>query len=157
MRKLYLTPGHDQWLELLQGKKKIVITDIQSGSKTEYPFLSERDAKSNEKCWLNNQELRLPKTFMIDATIATDNIYDNLAEIGVKIPTRSERENCHTIMFHSDGSGRYVYATLGSEFTNDNYPTINRRLIAKVAKSKRIKKNALNKDIKAINTGIFAN
>ncbi|MCF7924467.1 MAG: hypothetical protein K9L64_05100, partial [Candidatus Izimaplasma sp.] len=66
MRELYMNPsGRDQWIQIHKGGKIIILTDIQSGFYEVIPFLTKQAAKENYLEWLDKQDIRLPRSFLV--------------------------------------------------------------------------------------------
>ncbi len=153
-RELYLNPnGQDMWLILDPDKKKIKTIDITTRNETTYPFLTKKDAKDNFNCWLNHQELRLPKTFIIkaDEFQPRNQLSDALSDLELPIPKRSELKEY--VIYHKS-KDKYVLMNI-ENFNNSILPELQAKDLRRIAWDNVVRNQAsINKEV--VKSGMFS-
>jgi hypothetical protein len=118
---LYLCNGKDFWLIPKFKNKKIILVDVQSKLKTTYPFLTQAAAKENYNYWLDNQEQRLPKTFMIRSRNYDHKVIALLKKLGIK---KEKKADLRKYLFYHKFEDTYNCAHIDDEY-QDIIPIIN--------------------------------
>lgn len=149
-RVLYMNPsGRDQWITLKQDEKKIELIDIQSGIKETIPFLSKRDAKVNFSSWLEHQEVRLPKTFIVETKEYISGLYASLRKLNLEVPPKKKLKDY--LIYHKSEKN-HICMTI-ENFQNSLLPIIDLVYLNRVAKNTQIRR--INESMHIINTGLF--
>ena len=131
-RKLYLNPSRqkrDQWIELKESEKIIKFTDIQSGAVEILPFTSKKLAKVNYQSYLENQDIRLPKTFIVEMNQFTERTAEFFVDAGLEVPLKKDLQKKY-VVYHKN-HGRYVTMII-DDFLNSLLPIIDYKYIMRV-------------------------
>jgi len=138
-RELYFNSnGEDQWLELNLDKRKIKTIDISTKKETIYPFLTKKDTKDNFNSWLEHQNLRLPKTFIVKAEEFTKNFIGlEIKALGLPLPSKNSLKEY--VVFHKTDSG-YVHMNI-ENFTNSILPVLEGRFFRRLLAQGHISSN----------------
>ncbi|QLY40554.1 hypothetical protein HF295_06710 [Hujiaoplasma nucleasis] len=98
-QNLYLFNGKDYLLFPRLKNKEIIMKHVQTQSKRRIPFQTKTAVRLNFHSWLNNQEIRLPNTFIIKASEYDRDIIKALKTLGINPPKKSKLKNL--ILFHN--------------------------------------------------------
>ncbi|XMB71436.1 hypothetical protein RJI07_04785 [Mycoplasmatota bacterium WC30] len=151
-KALYMNPaGKDMWMELKLDHNVIALTDIQSGYTEKVPFLTKKAAKENYFEWLENQDVRLPKSFILDSKHMTNAIYKAL--VNAKLPIPKQTQLKAYIFYHQSDTG-YSFCTIDEDFTNTILPEIDFKYIVRVNNHKNMPDIDVKLD-QVINSGLF--
>jgi len=96
-KNLLLMNGKDYWLIPRYESKEIITVNVQTKSETRYPFLSKKAAKENYDLWLENSEVRLPRTFLIKSKNYNTAMIKTLKELGIK---KERKSDLRTYLFY---------------------------------------------------------
>lgn len=108
-KMLYLNPvGRDQWIHLSLRSKEIELLDIQTEQVEKIPFLTKKDAEDNFRCWLDNAESRLPKTFVINTREELNLTITCLTRLNLYVPPTSELSDYLIYEKHNDQYYCYI-------------------------------------------------
>lgn len=131
-RKLYMNPnGQDMWLILDVDHKRVKAIDILTRNETTYPFLTKKDAKDNYNFWLENSELRLPRTFIIKASefVPRNELTDVLVELALPVPIRKDMKEY--VVYHKS-KDKYIHMNI-ENFTNSILPELDAKQLRKIS------------------------
>ncbi len=145
MKELYMNPSRqkrDQWMELKIDEKIIEFTDIQSGAIEILPFDSKKLAKENYYLFLENQDIRLPKTFIVESNQFTKRTAEFFIHAGLEIP---KKKNLKKYVIYHKSHNKYITMNI-SDFQNSLLPIIDYKYIMKV-NNFGSKKNLYQKEI----------
>lgn len=98
-QNLYLYQGKDYWLIPRLEKKEIIMKNIQTQLERRIQFTTKFDVKANCKEWLDNQEIRLPNTFIILASEYDRDMINAFKKLGINPPNKKHLKD--KILFHN--------------------------------------------------------
>lgn len=151
-KTLYMNPrGRDQWITLKEDRKIIQLVDIQSGLIEMIPFLTKKAARDNFQEWIDNQDIRLPKSFLINTKTITTQIIKIMRKAKLTLPARYEFKDY--LLYHKS-MDEYSHIILEDNFTNSSIPELDYLDIAKVVAFMNSKKKH-ESESNATRTGIF--
>ena len=130
-RELYMNPSRqkrDQWIQLKELEKIIEFTDIESGSVEILPFSSKKLAKDNYQLFIDNQDIRLPRTFIVESDQFTKRKAEFFLEAGLDVPKKKDLKKY--VIYHRN-HGRYVMMII-DDFQNSLLPIIDYRYVMRV-------------------------
>lgn len=152
-QNLYLYQGKDYWLIPRLKNKEIIMKNVQTQLEHRIPFLTKTAVRVNYYSWLENQEIRLPNTFLIIASEYDRDMKRAFEKLNINAPKKSDLKNM--ILFHK-GKNSYIYIHL--EDINDTLiPTIHYKDIYKVIShiSNQVNKHVVEL-VKRPGKGLFA-
>jgi hypothetical protein len=128
-KNLYLYNGKDYWLIPRPKTKELIMVNIQSRHQNKIPMVSQKSVKENYQCWLDNQEVRLPKTFLVKAKDYSKHMIDDLLKLGVK---KQKKKDLKKYLFFHNFNGTYTITHI-DEINEVLIPTLDYKDIHKVA------------------------
>lgn len=152
-QNLYLYNGKDYWLIPRLKNKEIIMKNVQSQLERRIPFATKTAVRLNYYSWLDNQEVRLPNTFIIIASEYDNDMIKAFKSLGIDAPMKSKLKNM--ILFHNYKNS---YKHMHLEDINETLiPTIHYNDIHKVVS---LKKNTIHDELvhmtKKTGIGLFA-
>jgi len=155
-RVLYMNPGgRDQWMLKCIDQKKIVLLDIQTEQIEIIPFLSKKEVSENFKSWLYNQQIRLPKTFIVNTKKNLRRLTEALHKLDLEMPNRSELKEY--LVYHKSQDD-YVFMVI-ENFENNLLPVIDYVYLRKVWNFRQAwnqsKEPSKTQVLQTLNSGIF--
>lgn len=149
MKEFYASPdGKDYILQLDNDAKFITCTNIETRIKVVYPFDKHSEALSQFKVWMDNSDIRIPKTFFIETKHDTPlhALREELAKHDLTLP-QAEKLSRY-IVYHGHQS-----MILDGDFDNKFIPEMNLVSLRKISRSRRRVTMSMSPNI---TTGLFA-
>ncbi|MGE4572204.1 MAG: hypothetical protein AB7E09_05605 [Candidatus Izemoplasmatales bacterium] len=96
-KNLYLYNGKDYWLIPRPKQKEVIMINIQTKTQRKIPFITSKAVTDNYECWLENSEVRLPRTFLIKSKNYNTAMVKTLKELGIK---KERKSDLRTYLFY---------------------------------------------------------
>ncbi|MFA7076185.1 MAG: hypothetical protein WC152_05900 [Candidatus Izemoplasmatales bacterium] len=153
MKELYMNPsGRDQWIQIHKGGKIIILTDIQSGFYEVIPFLTKQAAKDNYNEWLDKQDIRLPRSFLINTEHVTRSLLIALKK--AKLPWPNAKK-VKTQIFYHKSLDQYSFVPLDDDFSNSRIPVLDLQYLVRVSNHNSLPNKKDNINNMVITSGLF--
>lgn len=152
-KNLYLYNGKDYWLIPKPKSKEIIMVNIQTRHQTKVPMATTKAVKENYECWLENQEIRLPRSFIIKAKDYTKSMAKDLELLGFK---KHKKKDLRKLMFFHLYKNTYTVSHI-DEIDEPLIPTLNYQDIKKIAVSHEKEAESIQQTITRRGVGLFAN
>lgn len=152
-KNLYLYQGKDYWLIPYPNKKEIIMVNIQSRSHQKIQLPTKKAVDENYQCWLNNQEVRLPRSFLIKSKDYNKKMIKALESMGLKKQRKSDLKKY--LFFHLF-KDTYTISHI-DEISESLIPTLDYNDIHKVLTYHLENHQSLNNYVIRKGVGLFEN